>query len=46
MNQIKETEKLLIFEEIQGATTNVYRQHKEDEQKEFVKLYDFKRQIC
>ena len=42
MKQIKETEKLLIFEEVKAGTTSIYRQHKEDEEKQLVKIYDFK----
>lgn len=42
MQQIKETEKLLIFEAVKGQTKTIYRQHKLDEEKKFVKVYDFK----
>ncbi|PTB96477.1 hypothetical protein C9994_07130 [Marivirga lumbricoides] len=38
--QILETKKLLLFEETHGDRKIVYRQHKEDENKEFVKIYE------
>jgi len=41
-NQIQETKKLLLFEEIQGDKKIIYRQHKEDEKKDFVKIYENK----
>lgn len=40
--QFLETKKLLLFEETVGDKKIVYRQHKEDEEKEFVKIYEQK----
>lgn len=40
--QFLETKKLILFEEIQGDKKIVYRQHKEDEKKDFVKIYEKK----
>lgn len=40
--QFLETKKLILFEEKVGDTKIVYRQHKEDEEKEFVKIYEQK----
>jgi hypothetical protein len=45
MKQIRETEKLLIFEEVKAETTTIYRQHKEDNEKQLVKVYSFKNDI-
>lgn len=39
MKQVQETKKLLIFEEIKGKVTSVYRQNKEDEENEKVFIY-------
>ncbi|MCZ8090143.1 Shedu immune nuclease family protein [Flavobacterium sp.] len=39
MKQIQETKKLLIFEEIKGKVTSIYRQNKEDEKNEKVLIY-------
>lgn len=39
MNQTLETKKLLIFEEVKGNTTFVYRQNKEDENSEKKLIY-------
>jgi len=39
MNQIQETKSLYIFEEISGSTSTIYRQHKEDESEEKVKIF-------
>lgn len=39
MKQIQETKKLLIFEEVKGKITNVYRQNKEDEKKEKILIH-------
>jgi len=40
--QFQETKKLILFEEKVGDKKIVYRQHKEDEEKEFVKIYEQK----
>ncbi|MGC6430315.1 MAG: Shedu immune nuclease family protein [Jejuia sp.] len=40
--QFQETKKLILFEEKVGGKKVVYRQHKEDEEKEFVKIYEQK----
>jgi hypothetical protein len=40
--QFLETKKLILFEEKIGNKKIVYRQHKEDEAKEFVKIYEQK----
>lgn len=40
--QFLETKKLLLFEETVGDKKIVYRQYKEDEEKEFVKIYEQK----
>lgn len=40
--QFQETKKLILFEEKVGDKKVVYRQHKEDEEKEFVKIYEQK----
>lgn len=40
--QFLETKKLILFEEKVGETKVIYRQHKEDEEKEFVKIYEQK----
>jgi len=40
MNQIKETDKLLLFEEISGSVKKYYRQHKEKEE-EPVLIYEY-----
>ncbi len=40
--QFQETKKLILFEEKVGGKKIVYRQHKEDEEKEFVKIYEQK----
>jgi len=39
MNQIQETKKLLLFEEIKRTSKIIYRQHKEDESKEKIAIY-------
>lgn len=36
---LQETKKLILYEEIKGNTTTVFRQHKEDETKELVPIY-------
>lgn len=41
MNEIKNTEKLLIFEQIDGSIKNIFRQKKEDETEEKVLIYTF-----
>lgn len=43
--QILETKKLILFEEIQGDKKTYYRQHKEDENEEYVKIYEEKDSI-
>lgn len=40
--QFQETKKLILFEEKVGDKKVVYRQHKEDEEKELVKIYEQK----
>lgn len=40
MEQILETKKLILFEETVGEKKVVYRQHKEDENKELIKIYE------
>lgn len=40
--QFLETKKLILFEEKIGDKKVIYRQHKEDENKEFVKIYEQK----
>lgn len=40
--QFQETKKLILFEEKVGDKKIVYRQHKEDEEKELVKIYEQK----
>lgn len=42
MKQIIETNKLLIFEEIKGTKTILYRQRKDDEKKELIEIYQVK----
>ena len=39
MKQIQETKKLLIFEDIKGKVTSVYRQNKEDDKNEKILIY-------
>lgn len=44
MKQIKETEKLLLFERKSGLTTSIFRKHKESED-EPVKIYSYRNRI-
>lgn len=39
MKEIRQTEKLIIFEEKKGQTTSLFRQHKDDERQEKVLIY-------
>lgn len=39
MKKIRETEKLILYEDAKGGKTKIYRQHKEDENEEKIHIY-------
>ncbi|WHT40377.1 hypothetical protein QNH98_07285 [Myroides sp. mNGS23_01] len=39
MKEIKNTEKLILFEEIKKSVKNIFRQNKDDEEQEKVLIY-------